>query len=128
MPFSFHVDERRQVLHVEAIGKVNDAEVLDLIAHLEQEAAFVSGFPILCDCAALTRVSISARLIESLAKAAKSRTSFVAVVAPLPVAFGLARMYQIFSDPEYARIHVFEEAGEAMAWLKTDVRELTLHA
>jgi hypothetical protein len=128
MPFSFHVDESRKVFHVEAIGEVNDTELRDLSARLRQETAFVSGYPILCDCSTLMTVSISSSLIESVAKAATSRTNFVAVVAPIPVAFGLARMYQIFSDPEYTRIHVFAGVAEAMAWLQTSVAGLTLHA
>ena len=128
MPFSFHVDKSMKVLRVEAIGKVNDKEVMDLSARLRQEPAFVSGYPILCDCSALTTVSISASLIELLAKAARSRTNFVAVVARLPVAFGLARMFQIFNDPEYERIHVFAGVEEAMVWLGTSVGERTLHA
>ena len=128
MPFLFHVDESLKVFNVEAIGGVNDTELMDLSAHLRQEPAFVSGYPILCDCSALTTVSISAVLIKLLAKSARSRTNLVAVIAPLPVAFGLARMYQMFNDPEYARIHVFVEVAEAMAWLETEVGELTLHA
>src|SRR4029077_15602966 len=128
MPFLFHVDESMKVFHVEAIGEVNDTELMDLSARLRQEAAFVSGYPILCDCSAVKTVSISSSLIESLATAARSRTNFVAVVAPLPVAFGLARMYQIFNDPEYERIHVFAGVEEAMAWLGTSVGGLTLHA
>ena len=128
MPFSFHVDESTKVFHIEATGDVNDTELMDLIARLRHEAALVSGYPILCDCSALTTVSISASLVELRAKAARSRTNFVAVVAPLSVAFGLARMYQIFSDPEYARIQVFAGVEEAMAWLKTKDGSLTLHA
>ena len=128
MPFLFHVDESMKVFHVEAIGEVTDTELMDLIARLRQEAAFVSGYPILCDCLALTTVSISASRIELLARAARLRTNFVAVIASRPVAFGLARMYQIFSDPEYERIHVFAEAEEALAWLETSTRGLALSA
>jgi hypothetical protein len=128
MPFSFHVDESTKVFHVEAIGEVNDTELMDLSARLRQEAAFVSGYPVLCDCSALTTVSISTSLIESLAQAARSRTNYVAVIAPLLVVFGLARMYQIINDPDYARIHVFAGVGEAVAWLETSVGGLTLHA
>jgi hypothetical protein len=128
MPFLFHVDESMKVVHVEAIGEVNDKEVMDLSTRLRQEAVFVSGYPTLCDCSALATVSISASLIESLAKAARARTNLVAVIAPLPVAFGLARMFQIFNDPEYERIHVFAGAEEAMAWLDTSVGGLKFHA
>jgi hypothetical protein len=128
MPFLFHLDENTRVFHVAAIGEVKDAELIDLTARLRQEAAFVSGSPILCDCSALTAVSISSNLIELLAKAARSRTNFVAVIAPLAVAFGLARMYQIFCDPEDTRIHVFAGAEEAMAWLETRIAGLAQHA
>jgi hypothetical protein len=121
----FHVDESTRVFHVQAIGEVNDAELMDLSNGLRQEAAFVSGYPILCDCSDLTAVLISSSLIESLGEAARSRTNFVAVVAPSAVAFGLARMYQIFSDPEDARIHVFARAEDARAWLDTVVEGMT---
>ena len=75
--------------------------------------------PLLCDFTGVTEVLISSSVIESLAKAARSRTNFVAVIAPCAVAFGLARMYQIISDPEDARISVFAESKEALVWLGT---------
>lgn len=128
MPFSFHVDESVRVFHVEAVGEVNDKELMDLSARIRQEPAYASAYPILCDCSALTTVSISANLIEVLAKTARSRTNYVAVIAPLSVAFGLARMYQIITDPECERICVFAGMEEAMAWLETNFRGLTLHA
>ena len=128
MPFSFHVDEDARVFHVEAFGEVNDMELMDLSTILRKEAAFFSGFPVLCDCSALTTVSVSSGVIEVLAKAARSRTNFLAIVAPLAVAFGLARMYQIISDPDDLRIHVFTRVEDAMAWLEPGVRGLTLHA
>lgn len=128
MPFSFHVDENTKVFHVEAIGEVNDMELMDLVISLRKQAAFLSGYPILCDCSAVTTVSISASQIELLAKAGKQRTNFVAVVAPLAVAFGLARMYQILSDPDDTRIHVFARVEDAKAWLEPGARVLTLHA
>jgi|SRR5215471_933803 len=128
MPFSFHVDASAKVLHIHATGEVTDADAMDLSSRLRREVAFVTGYPILCDCSELTAVLISSDLIEWLGKSARSRTNPVAVIAPCPVAFGLARMYQVFSDPENARIHVFAGAGEAMAWLKTHLEGLLQRA
>jgi hypothetical protein len=127
MPFSFHFDEGTKVFHVHAVGEVNDAQLMDLNNRLQREPAFIACCPIVCDCTAVTEVLISSGLIESLAKAARSRTNFVAIVAPCAVAFGLVRMYQIFSDPEDARINVFTEAREALVWLemKCAAREST---
>jgi hypothetical protein len=127
MPFSFDVDGAARVLHVQAVGKVTDTELIDFMARLRREVAFVTGYPILCNCSLLTSVSISSNLIESLARSLKSRTNIVAVIAPNAAAFGLARMYQILSDPDEARIHVFARAEEAMAWLNAS-ENLVLHA
>lgn len=118
MPFSFHVDENTGVIHIQAIGEVNEAELMDLSERLRHDVAFVAGYPILCDGSTLTAVLISSSLIESLGRTAKSRANLVAIIAPSPVAFGLARMYQIFSDPEDMRMRVFPRADEAMAWLR----------
>jgi hypothetical protein len=119
MPFSFHFDEGTKMFHVQAIGEVNDVQLMDLNNRLHREPAFIACCPIVCDFTAVTEVSISASIIESLAKAARSRTNFVAVIAPGAVAFGLARMYQIISDPEDARINVFAKAKDALVWLET---------
>jgi hypothetical protein len=124
MPFSLHVDESTGIFHIQSIGEVNDAEVMELSDRLRHEAAFVSGSSILCDCSKLTAVLTSASLVESLARAAKSRTNFVAIIAPRPAAFGLARMFQIFSDPEDTRMCVFTNREEALAWLETHVAGL----
>ena len=123
MPFSFDVDESTGVFHIQAIGEVNDAEVIELSARLRREVTFVAGYPVLCDCSKLTAAWISSSLIESLARAARSRRNFVAIIAPRPAAFGLARMFQIFSDPEDTRTYVFTNREEAMAWLETHVAE-----
>jgi hypothetical protein len=128
MPFSFCVDESARVLHVQATGEVTDEEVVDLVDRLRREVAFVTGYPILCDCSRVTAVPISSNLVVSLAMHGKMRTNFLAVIAPRPGAFGLARMYQIISDPEDVRIRVFAEAGEAKVWLSTVVGGLALHA
>ena len=119
MPFSFHFDEGTKMFHVQAIGAVNDLQLMELYNRLHREPAFIACYPIVGDFTAVTEVLISSNIIESLAKTARSRTNFVALIAPRAVAFGLARMYQIICDPEDARINVFAEAKEALVWLGT---------
>jgi hypothetical protein len=124
MPFSFHPDERRGILHISAFGTITDAELLDRLSH---EPSFVTGWPILSDCSAVTAVLISSNLIESFAKSARTRQNLATIIAPNPVAFGLARMYQIFSDPADKRIRVFSNAHEARVWLSEEMKEAALH-
>ena len=119
MPFSFHFDEGTKMFHVQAVGAVNDLQLIELYNRLHREPAFIACCPIVCDFTAVTEVSISSSVIESLAKSARSYTNFVAVIAPRAAAFGLSRMYQIIADPEDARINVFAEAKEALFWLGT---------
>jgi hypothetical protein len=128
MPFSFHFDEGTRMFHVQAVGAVNDLQLMDLYNRLHRDPAYSACYPMLCDFTAVTDLTISSSVIESLAKAARSRTNLVAVIAPGAAAFGLARMYQIISDPEDARINVFAEAQEALMWLGTQcaARESTI--
>ena len=128
MPFSFHPDERRGILHIRAFGKITDAEWVDLLDRLSHEPSFVTGWPVLSDCSAVTAVLISSSLIESLAKSARTRQNLAAIIAPNPVVFGLSRMYQIFSDPADKRIRVFSNAHEARVWLSEEMKEAALHA
>ena len=128
MAFSFHPDERTGIFHIHAFGEVNDAEVIDLWARLSHEPPFVAGRPIIFDCSAVTGVLVSSNVIESVARTARTRHSFVAIIAPSAAAFGLARMYQIHTDPDDKRIHVFAKAQEAMTWLNEEMNETALHA
>src|SRR6516164_9833060 len=120
MPFSFHPDERRGILHISAFGTITDAELLDRLSH---EPSFVTGWPVLSDCSAVTAVLISSSLIESFAKSARTRHNLAAIIAPNPVVFGLSRMYQIYSDPADKSIHVFSNAREARVWLRKEMKE-----
>ena len=119
MPFSFYFDAGTKMFHVQAVGAVNDLQLTELYNRLHREPAFIACRPIVCDFTAVTEVLISSSVIECLAKAARSYTNVVAVIAPRAAAFGLSRMYQIIADPEDARINVFAEAKEALAWLGT---------
>ena len=127
MPFSFHPDERTGIFHIRAFGTITDAELVDLWDRLSHEPPFVTGWPILSDCSAVTAVLVSASLIESLAKTARTRHNLAAIIAPNPVVFGLSRMYQIFSDPADKRIRVFSNAHEARVWLREEMKEAALH-
>ena len=115
MPFSFHPDERRWILHIRAFGKITDAEWVDLLDRLSHEPSFVTGWPVLSDCSAVTAVLISSSLIESFAKSARTRHNLAAIIAPNPVVFGLSRMYQIFSVDIY--IQHTAPTGHESNWL-----------
>jgi len=85
MALSFHSDERKGIFHVCAFGKINDEEVMELRDRLSHEPPFITGWPIICDCSAVTTPLVSSNLIEYLAKAARTRHNLVAIIAPKAV-------------------------------------------
>jgi hypothetical protein len=123
MPFSFHFNESSDVFHIRAFRNVDEEQVNAFCQRLLHEPGFTSDVPILCDCSKLTAVSVSATLVESLAKGASSRKNLLAIIAPRAFVFGLARMYQIFSDPMDKRIHVFTDCKEALTWLDAELHK-----
>ena len=48
----------------------------------------------------------------------------IAVVASLPVAFGLSRMYETLSEPMPMKVSVFSEIGPALEWLAISPKQL----
>jgi hypothetical protein len=117
MPFSLHVDEGRKVIHISAEGGVTNAELMALINRLRREPALLAGYPILYDSSAVTDISINCGLIQSLATTGRGDKNLVAIIAPGPAAFGLARMYQKLGDVRGNRIQVFTNADDALVWL-----------
>jgi hypothetical protein len=121
MPFEVHLDESTTVLHIRGTGKVNDAELADLSKRVRQDPAFIAGCALLYDGSAATAHSLSANLIQSLAKEARGDKNHVAFVMPSAAGFGLARMYQILSDVENDRVQVFENPDDALVWLRSTI-------
>lgn len=86
---------------------------------LSQDPQFDPAFSQLMDFRGVTRVDLSHDQIYELAqRRVFSDGARRAIVAPSPVQFGLARMFQSYSLARGARgIQIFPEMGEAVAWL-----------
>ena len=119
MPFAVHLDEGTGVLHIRGIGEVKDTELADLSKRVREHPAFIAGCALLYDGSAATAHSLSANLIQSLARAARGDKNPFAFIMPSAAGFGLASMYQILSDVENDRIPVFENSRDAVVWLQS---------
>jgi hypothetical protein len=117
MPNSVRFDEGRGFLHISVVGAVSDVELLALNKQVREEPALMADCPILYDCSDVTEISISAGLIDALATNARHDKNLVAMIAPTPAAFRLARMFQTLADVEGNRIQVFVGVAKALAWL-----------
>ncbi len=116
MPFAVHIDRERCLIVIEARGEIGDADLLSLSKGVRSEPALQSGAVVLYDCSELTSVVVTRELVHELGIRARKDTNRVAFVAKAPVAFGLARMYQIISGGE-DRMEIFPDRESALRWL-----------
>ncbi len=123
MPQSIEVDKDGGLVRIVAWGRLAAADFLDGLARITGDPGYRPGMPQLCDFTHVTGADLSADDLRGLVEAFASKREQlgrgrVAIVAPLPVIFGLSRMYQAFSEDSDALIEVFRRADEALAWLR----------
>ena len=120
MPFSVQLDRERHLIVISAEGDVGDTDLEALSKTARAMPEVATGIGVLYDCSGLSSVSVTRGLVQELGMRARNDTNRVAFVAPTPVAFGLARMYQIISGGE-DRMQIFPDRDTALAWLKNDL-------
>ena len=97
---------------------VADADLKSHQRNLLKDPDFDRGFDQLWDFREATHADVSTATLRELAKS-RSYADGVkrALVAPLDVAFGLARMFQSLHDEAPETIQVFRSLPEAETWL-----------
>jgi hypothetical protein len=116
MPMTYRVDGERHLVLVALTG----------IVTLEEIAAVLEGnrgLPLddrwreLVDVSEMTELAASGTHLQQLAQVATApRFGRVAIIAPNPLTFGLARMYALSAGAE--NVQVFHELADAETWLQ----------
>ena len=123
MPISYHLKPDQKLVVLVHKGIISDEEFLSFYEALYEDAQFDKSFNLLVD---LRQTESSVRSAAALNQFADFiRKQFVnisvkpkvAVVAPKDISFGLARMYEVFSDDVPWQFAVFRAADAALAWL-----------
>jgi hypothetical protein len=117
MPFSIRLDPDSQMVVISLQGEIGDEDLIALSRTARAYPEVGAGIDVLYDCSAVTTLAVSRELIQQLGTRARDDTNRVAFIASTPVAYGLARMYQIISGGE-ERMLIFDNEAAAMAWLK----------
>lgn len=117
MGVSCWVDESTWVLHLRWEGAITYEDVLAV--QRERQEALQCDHQTLVDLTAVTEVVISSGQLESLARQV-DKPARMAILAPTPSCFGIARRFEIISGLEHngTKIGVFRTRSDAMAWLK----------
>ena len=118
MPAAHEIDVSRRLVLTKEWGELSDDDLRGLYDRIRADSAFDPSFRQLCDLRAVTRITTS---IEMLRFLAQSRIFLPgakrAFVVGREVDFGLARLFQAYSEVEGGTVEVFRKMTEAEAWL-----------
>jgi hypothetical protein len=123
MPITVHIRPDDRLVVLAHAGPVQDDEFLSSYRTLFDDARYDKSFNVLVDLRRAESAVRSPEVLRDLAEFVKPRFEntqaipMVAVVAPEDISFGLARMYEAFSDPVSWEFKVFRSAEEALLWL-----------
>ena len=118
MPAEYELDLTRRLVRTKEWGVLTDEDLRDLYEQIRTDPAFKPTFRQLCDLREVTKITTTAESLRTLAQSRVftpgSRRAFVVGRA---VDFGLARMFQAYSEVEGQTVEVFREMDDAEAWL-----------
>lgn len=123
MPITYRLKPNEKLVIFVHVGVLADDEFLSFYKTFHEEVHLDSPFNYLVD---LRRAISSVRSPEVLREFASFMLTQspkaavppkVAVIAPADVSFGLARMYEAYSDLVPSEFIVFRAADAALAWL-----------
>jgi hypothetical protein len=123
MPISYHLRPEEKLVVLIHDGFVTNGEFKSFYKSLYEDNQFDLSFNMLVD---LRQAESSVRSAETLQESAEfmkrqyestTATPKVAVVAPEDISFGLARMYEAFSEEVPWEFEVFRATDAALAWL-----------
>jgi hypothetical protein len=125
MPIAFHMHPTLPLLLTRITGHFAMAEIREYTLAIGREPRFG---PDLCDLVEMVHTTSDITPAEwSQYKAwrepfpALQRT---AIVAPTPLEFGLARMYQLAAERPDGKVGVFRTRAEAIRWLGHEPEEI----
>lgn len=121
MAIRFEVDVQQNRVNTRIEGAPTATELVEYMNGVLEHPDFRRGMTALVECVDVRLRDLPSSGIHRLADfsrrfEAELGAGAIAVCAPQPVAFGLARMYQLVRDPPYA-FAVFRRLEAARAWL-----------
>jgi hypothetical protein len=123
MPIGFQFRPEHNLVICTQAGKVGDEELVHSYTSLFGSERYEPTMNILVDWSHADSSERSRSVLENFAAIAQKRFQgnsakpMVAVIAPQDVAFGLARMYDVFANTVSWNFAVFRTSGEALDWL-----------
>jgi hypothetical protein len=122
MPISYRIDPEHRLVVTTASGILTDDDILELKRRLAADPEFMAGMRELSDVRAVTELQVSTDGVRRMVAMDESPSSTprgykLAIVAGTDAAFGMARMYQMFTERNLPHVAVFRDYDKARRWL-----------
>ena len=118
MPATYQIDASRKLVLSKAIGVLTAAEMFAHDASLHADPLFQPYYSNLADFSEATDVQATGMEIRRLADESPFRSGARrAFVVPAPLLYGVARMFQIFTEEHGVDMQLFDEVALASRWL-----------
>lgn len=121
MPVTYRIDAERRRILTRCDGETTLREVLAHFDELEADPECPPGADVLLDLSGMASTpnvgQVRSAAERTGAAARRVRFGACAVVAASPTIFGMARVFETFSEPHFTRTHVFRSREAAEAWL-----------
>jgi hypothetical protein len=118
VPAEHDVDVSRRLVRTREWGELSDDDLRSMYDRIRKDPAFDPSYRQLSDLRAVTKMTTS---VETLRFLAQSRIfqpgTRRAFVVGREVDFGLARLFQAYSEVEGQTVEVFRNLAEAEVWL-----------
>ncbi len=122
MPASYEIDAAHRLVRTRAWGELTDEDLADYYRRLAADPEFQPTFNQFCDLRPVSRIAATPQALRNLARAKvfapSARRAFL---TKNDADFGLARLFQTYSELEGSTIGVFKQEDEAVAWLATPI-------
>ena len=122
MPLRYHIDSDAGMLLVVGEGAISQSERLAAMRGWLGDPGFRPGLNTLCDFSAATSTPTMAELHEIVSIVDRHSAAIgkkkLAMVAPRPVTFGVARQFQTLADTGPLDVGVFKDRRAALGWLR----------
>jgi hypothetical protein len=122
MPATYEIDTASRLVRTHAWGELTDADLTEYYRRLRADPDFQPTFNQFCDLRTVSRIAATPQGLRTLARtkvfAPSARRAFL---TSSEADFGLARMFQTYSELEGSTIGVFKREEDAIAWLATPI-------
>ena len=121
MPVTYRIDPEHKRILTRCAGNTTLAEVLAHFDELELDANCPPGADVLLDLTGMTNLPNVGQIRTAADRAADAarrvRFGSIAIVVHSDALFGMARVFEAFTDRYFARTSVFRSREAAEAWL-----------